>query len=312
MSHPLGDTTDYEELAMVLYRQVSDQDQRIKELEEADKENRAPSPPNPQPSTHPGPGWQDNFNATGTCHLFVIPLGDEDVIAPFIHYDLRNPFPKLLAMNGRHCTVHSRPLHAVPQTSRASPLSPCNKLFFHPDLELTRGVNWAVLLEDDPTLASEIQHFRSYKKACDCLAARMGQLRESLEIERQALYQSSARLTGANTLGRLQHHIDTSLHIAPSFSTMRVKKIRASVRNRVSKECARHPKECMWSGKVGHSIDNCYCIRLCRHCSRRGHAGVDCKDPHCMCLKFRDCKVYPTHPNFERRYCAVVNDCVDV
>jgi len=32
VSHPLGDTTDYEELAMVLYRQVSDQDATIKEL----------------------------------------------------------------------------------------------------------------------------------------------------------------------------------------------------------------------------------------------------------------------------------------
>jgi len=38
VSHPLGDTTDYEELAMVLYRQVSDQDATIKELME-DKEN---------------------------------------------------------------------------------------------------------------------------------------------------------------------------------------------------------------------------------------------------------------------------------
>jgi len=235
VSHPLGDTTDYEELAMVLYRQVSDQDATIKELLE-NKENQAPSPTDPQPSTHPGPGWQDNFDATGTRHLFVIPLGDEDVIAPFIRYDLRNPFPELLATNGRHCTVHSRPLHAVPQTSCTSPLLPRNKLFFHPDLELTRGVNWAVLAEDDPTLAGEVQHFRSHKKACDRIAKRMGQLRESLEVERQAFYRSSARLTGANAIGCLQHHIDSSLHIAPSFSSTQVKKIRASIRNRVTEE----------------------------------------------------------------------------
>jgi len=217
VSHPLGDITDYEEMAMVLYRQVSDQDTKIKELME-DKENRAPSPTNPQPSTHPGPGWQDNFDAVGTRHLFVIPLGDEDVIAPFIRYDLQNPFPKLLATNGRYCMVHSRPLHAVPQSSRISPLSLRNELFFHPDLELTRGINWAILYEDDPTLAGEVQHFCSHKKACDRLARRMGQLRESLEVERQALYWSSARLTQANALGRLQRHIDSSLHITPSFS----------------------------------------------------------------------------------------------
>jgi len=311
VSHPLGDTTDYKELAMVLYRQVSDQDAMIKELLE-NKENLAPSPTDPQPSTHPGPGWQDNFDATGTHHLFVILLGDEDVITPFIRYDLHNPFPELLATNGRHCTVHSRPLHAAPQTSCASPLSPRNELFFYPDLELTRGIDWAVLVEDDPTLAGEVQHFRSHKKACDRIAKHMGQLRESLEIERQAFYHSSACLTRANTIGCLQRHIDSSLHIASSFSGARVKKIRASIRNCATEEHARHPKECMWCGKASHTIDNCFCIGLCRHCSCRGHTGVDCKDPHCMCLEYRDCKVYPTHPNFERGYCAAVDDCVDI
>jgi len=300
VSHPLGDMTDYEELAMVLYRQVSDQDAKIKELMEADKENQPLSPTNPQPSTHPGPGWQDNFNATGTRHLFVIPLGDEDIIAPFIRYDLSNPFPKLLATNRRYCAIHSCPLHAVSQTTRSSPLSPCNKLFFHPDLELTRGVDWAVLYEDDPTLAGEIQHFRLHKKACDRLARHMGQLHKSLEVERQALYCSLACLTGANALGCLQRHINSSLHIAPSFSTARVKKICASVCNRVTEERAHHPKECMWCGKVGHTINDCFCIGLCRHCSRQGHTGVDCRDPHYMCLEYGDCKVYPTHPHFER------------
>jgi len=152
---PITDSTDYEELTMVLYRQVSDQDAKIKALEE-DKENQVPSPTDPQPSTHPGPGWQDNFDATRTHHLFVIPLGDEDIITPFIRYDLHNPFPKLLATNRCNCTVHSCPLHTIPQSSHASPLSPCNKLFFHPDLELTRGVDWAVLYKDDPILAGKV------------------------------------------------------------------------------------------------------------------------------------------------------------
>jgi len=312
VSHPIGDTTDYEELAMVLYRQVSDRDTTIKELMDENKENQAPPSTDPQPSTHPGPGWQDNFDATGTRHLFVIPLGDEDVIAPFIRYDLRNPFPELLATNGCYCTVHSRPLHAVPQSSRASPLSPRNELFFHPDLKLARGVDWAILYEDDPTLAGEVQHFRSHKKACDRLANCMGQLRESLEVERQALYRSLACLTQANALGHLQRHIDSSLHITPSFSTAQVKKIRASIRNWVTEERARHPKECMWCGKVGHTIDDCFCIGLCRHCSRRGHTGVDCKDPHAMCQEYRDCKVYPTHPNFECGYCAAIDDSIDI
>ena len=312
VSHPLGDATDHKELTMVLYRQVSDQDATIEELMEENKENQVPSPTDPQPSTHPGPGWQDNFDATGTRHLFVIPLGDEDVIAPFIRYDLRNPFPELLATNGRYCTVHSRPLHAAPQLSRVSLLSPRNELFFHSDLELARGVDWALLYEDDPILAGEVQHFWSHKKACDRLAMRMGQLQESLEVERQALYRSSACLTQANALGRLQRHIDSSLHIASSFSTSWVKKICASFHNRVTKEHACHPKECMWCGKVSHTINDCYCIGLCRHCLKQGHTGVDCRDPHVMCMEYGGCKVYSTHPHFEQGYCTAVDNSVDV
>jgi len=107
------DTTDYEELAMVLYCQVLDQDKKITALE-VDKENQVPSPTDLQPSTHPSPGWQDNFDTSGTQHFFVIPLGDEDVITPFICYDLWNPFPKLLATNRCNCTIYSHPLHATP------------------------------------------------------------------------------------------------------------------------------------------------------------------------------------------------------
>jgi len=303
--------TDYEELAMVLYRQILNQEEKIAALE-ADKENLVPSSADPQPSTHSSPGWQDNFNMTGTCHLFVIPEGDNNIITPFIRYNLCNPFPELLATNGYNCTVHSCPLHAVPQTSRTSPLSPHNKLFFHPDLELTRGVDWAILWEDDPTLAGEVQHFRSYKKAYDCLAMCLGQLCESLEVKQQALYHSSACLTGANALGCLQHHIDSSLHIAPSFSKVQVCKIRRSIKNQVTEAQARMPQECMWCRKEGHTIDDYYCIGLCHYCSCHRHTGVDCKDPHVMCLEGGDCKVYPTHPHFEHGYCATIDDCVDV
>ena len=255
---PMTDSTDYKELAMVLYCQISNQEEKIAALE-ADKENLAPSSADPQPSTHPSPGWQDNFDATGTCHLFIIPEGDNDIIAPFIRYNLHNPFPELLATNGHNCMVHSRPLHAIPQTSHASPLSPHNELFFHPNLELTRGVDWAVLWEDDPTLAGEVQHFCSYKKACDHLALHLGQLRESLEVKWQALYHSSACLTGANALGRLQCHIDSLLHIAPSFSKVQVCKICTSIKNQVTEAWACMPRECMWCGKEGHTIDDCCC-----------------------------------------------------
>jgi len=78
---PTTDSTDYKELVMVLYCQVSDQAEEIAALE-ADKENWVPSPDCPQPSVHPGTGWQDNFDATGTCHLLSFHLGMKTSLLP--------------------------------------------------------------------------------------------------------------------------------------------------------------------------------------------------------------------------------------
>jgi len=100
-------------MAIALYQQAETNKIESKAMD-ADTEGRTPSPTSPQPSIFPSPGWKDNFTATGTCHFFVIPDSKEDIIAPFISYDLHTTFPELLATNGRGCTVHSCPLHACP------------------------------------------------------------------------------------------------------------------------------------------------------------------------------------------------------
>jgi len=123
-------------------------------------------PTGPQPGVHPGPGWRDNFNTTGTCHYFVIPDGNQDVIAPFVQYNLDSPFPKLLATNGQGCTVHSCPLYASPCTSCTASYSPQDELLFWANIVFTPTINWAVTLKDNPTLAGEIQHFCSHQKMC--------------------------------------------------------------------------------------------------------------------------------------------------
>jgi len=81
-------------MAVVLYQQTEANVLAAKAMD-ADIEGRTPSPTGPQPGVHPGPGWKDNFDAIGMRHFFVIPDGDEDVIALFISYDLHTTFPVL-------------------------------------------------------------------------------------------------------------------------------------------------------------------------------------------------------------------------
>jgi len=114
-------------MAIVLYQQAEAKTLEAKAMD-ADMEGCTPSPTGPQPGVLPGPGWKDNFDAIGTRHFFVIPDSDEDIIAPFISYDLHTTFPELLATNRCGCTVHSCPLHARPVGQHHMAISPKDKL----------------------------------------------------------------------------------------------------------------------------------------------------------------------------------------
>jgi len=166
-------------MAMVLYQQTETNALEAKAMD-TDIEGCTPSPNGPQPGVHPGPGWQDNFNSTGTCHFFVIPDGKEDVIAPFISYDLHATFPKLLATNSHSCTVHSRPLHAHPVGQHHTTISPKDELLLTKGMQFTDLVDWALKQEDDTTLQGEVQYFRAHHSKAAQIAQRIGALKESL------------------------------------------------------------------------------------------------------------------------------------
>ena len=174
-------------MAMILYQQAE-----IKTLEakamDADAEGHTPSPTGPQPSVFPGPGWKDNFDAVGTHHFFVIPDGDEDVIAPFISYDLDTTFPELLTTNGRGCTIHSCPLHTHPIGQHHTAISPKDKLLLTQGAQFTDLVDWALKAEDDATLQGEVQYFRAHHSKAHQITHHIGALKESLQNERLAMY----------------------------------------------------------------------------------------------------------------------------
>jgi len=299
-------------MAVVLYQQAE-----VKLLEakvmDADAEGCTPSPTGPQPGIFPGPGWKDNFDAVGTCHFFVIPNGDKDVIAPFISYDLHTTFPELLATNGCGCTVHSCPLHARPVGQHHMAISPKDKLLLTSGVQFTDLVDWALKTKDDATLQGEVQYFRSHhSKACQ-IAHRIGALKESLQNECLAMYRSSDRLAAANAITWIRRHINRDIHKAPYFKGKRGRRAQVAIRDRAIHAWGKdNGKMCDWCGKTGHNIEDCYCLGYCRHCSHHGHDSTNCLSPHDFCNEFEDCKVYPSHPHFERGYCASVDEDIDV
>jgi len=166
-------------MAMILYQQAETNALETKAMD-ADIEGQTPSPNGPQPGVHPGPGWQDNFNSTGTCHFFVIPDGEEDVIAPFISYDLHATFPELLATNSHGYTVHSRPLHARPVGQHHTTISPKDELLLVKNAQYTDLIDWALCKEDDTTLTGEVQYFHAHHSKAAQIAHCIGALKESL------------------------------------------------------------------------------------------------------------------------------------
>jgi len=280
---------------------------------DADAEGRTPSPTSPQPGVLPGPGWKDNFNAVGTRHFFVIPDGDEDVIAPFISYDLHTTFPELLATNGCGCTVHSCPLHARPVRQHHMAISPKDKLLLTQGAQFTNLVDWALKTEDDATLQGKVQYFRTHHvKACQITQC-IGALKESLQTERLAMYWSLDCLASANAIARICRRIDRDMHKAPYFKGKRGCRAQVAIRDRAIHAWGKdNGKMCNWCGRTGHNIEDCHCLRYCCHCSHCGHDGTDCLRPYDFCNEFEDCKVYPSHPNFECGYCAAIDNDIDI
>jgi len=252
-------------MAMILYQQTETNTLEAKAMD-ADAEGRTPSPNSPQPGVHPGPGWKDNFNAVGTRHFFVIPDGEEDVIAPFISYDLHATFPKLLATNGHGCTVHSRPLHACSVGQHHTAISPKDELLLTSGMQFTDLIDWALHKEDDATLIGEVQYFCAHNSKAAQLARRIGTLKESLQTERLAMYRSSERLAAANAIARIHHHIDRDMHQAPYFKGKRGRH-QTAIRDRTVHTWGKdNNKMCDWCGKTGHNIEECYCLSYCQHC----------------------------------------------
>ena len=207
-------------MAVVLYQQAEANILMTKTMD-ADTEGCTPSPTGPQPGVLPGPGWKDNFNAIGMHHFFVIPDGNKDVIAPFISYDLHTTFPKLLATNGRGCTIHSHPLHARPVRQHHMAISPKDELLLTQGAQFTDLVDWALKTKDDAILQGEVQYFHAHhSKACQ-IAHRIGALKESLQNERLAMYRSSDRLATANAIAHIHRHINCNMHKAPYFKGKR-------------------------------------------------------------------------------------------
>jgi len=166
-------------MAMISYQQAKTNTLETKAMD-TNAEECTPSPTSPQPGIFPGPGWKDNFNATGAHHFFVIPNGKEDVIAPFISYNLHTTFPKLLVTNGHGCTVHSRPLHACAVGHHHTTISPKDKLLLTKGMQFTDLVDWALVDEGDETLQGEVQYFQAHHSKAVQLACCIGTLKESL------------------------------------------------------------------------------------------------------------------------------------
>jgi len=207
-------------MAMVLYQQAETNALEAKVMD-TDAKGCTPSPTGPQPGILPSPGWKDNFTTSGTRHFFVIPNGKEDVIAPFISYNLHATFPKLLATNSCGCTIYSHPLHARPIGYHHTAISPKDELLLTKGMQFTDLVDWALVNEDNPTLQGEVQYFCTHHSKAAQIACCIRALKESLQNEHLAMYRSSDCLAAANAIFCIRCHINCNMHKALYFKGKR-------------------------------------------------------------------------------------------
>jgi len=192
-------------------------------------------------------------------------------------------------------------------------ISPKEKLLLTQGAQFTDLVDWALKTEDDATLQGEVQYFRAYHSKAQQIAHRIGVLKESLQTKRLAMYRSLDCLATANAIACIRHRIDRDMNKAPYFKGKRGRQAQVAIHNQAIHAWGKdNGKMCDWCGRTGHNIEDCHCLGYCRHCSHHGHDSTDCLRPHNFCNEFKDCKVYPSHPNFECSYCAAIDNDIDI
>jgi hypothetical protein len=267
-----------------------------------DKENWEP-----QPSVHPGPGWECNFERDlvdfphAPRHFFTIPDGKGgQELAPFVRYCVEGSDPFLEACRGFNCDVFSRPLHARLDQEYCAPLTPHQEWFFEPDQDHTMVINWALRSERDMTLTAEVHrahHFCiKYKKAADDLV----RLRAVMDSYKYQHKKSLRRIARADGYQRLCRTIESGLIIANGraggLMATEILEGKRFVRQAQIANDHHMTDRCRWCDQRGHLAYHCKLLQRCTLCNHGGHTEEDCRHPHANCNVTELCLVHFCHP----------------
>jgi hypothetical protein len=274
-------------------------------MEEDNNNETHVSSPEPLPGFHPGAGWFVNHNEDWNAPMFqdLIPNGQVETVAAFYKYDFDTTSPELLLTRGRHCPVHSRPLHARADPYPRPALTKKQEFAFAPDQPFTRLIDHAIALEKDDTLKAEVIRYRALNTCIRSSALRIAEMRKDLfDLQRQRC-DSAVALSEANAYNRLAPRV---IFKDPPADTITAEEVREG-HNVFDDPWADRPHiqyyACGWCGQGSHDTKSCRALNLCRYCNQFGHVNEDCRSCHKGCRVNKACRVPKDHTRYHLNTC---------
>jgi hypothetical protein len=274
-------------------------------MEEDDDDETRVSSPEPLPGFHPGVGWFVNHNEDWNAPMFqdLITDGPIETVAAFYSYDFDTASPELLLTRGRHCPVHSHPLHAHADPYPCPALTKKQEFTFAPDQPFMKLVNHAVALEKDDSLRAEVIHYRTLNTRIQSSASCIAEMQQDLfDLQRQCR-DSTVALSEANAYNRLAPRV---IFEDPPVDAMTAEEIREG-RNIFDNPWADRPciqyYACGWCGQGSHDTESCKALNLCQFCNQFGHLDEDCHSCHKGCCVDKACQVPKDHVRYHLNTC---------
>jgi len=158
----------------------------------------------------PGDGWDCNKPLSSHYHRILIPspVGKQQVIMPYIHYNLDHKCPEVSSTFGQGYKVHTHPLRPTPVDRLCLPLTPEQLQLLDSQAPFTFTITKVIDSYFPPDLATGVRQYQFYKDTQYMLQASVKSLEDKVQCYLEGTMEVLSRLENANILGRLLAHTD--------------------------------------------------------------------------------------------------------
>jgi hypothetical protein len=252
-------------------------------------------PPHPsQCGAFPGEGYKYNEPGFNDFYKYMIPspLTDEEVVAPFVKFDLKGSYPTVSATWGLGYPVFTKLLRASPAPYVVFPLTEAQLRIFSYKQPFSSAIGKVIDQMDAIDIKASMAQHRYYEIKRENIQIEMKELEDKLQVlqDKDTLYKDAldgvlVDLILADSFGRIRAHygwLEEEL-IEDAHAEKALKEVfkghsLTQTHIKSVSQVGRTDMFCKYHSWGNHVTIQCDKFKRCRHCLKLGHVRAYCPE----------------------------------